>query len=301
MLSCMNETLNGAIVVDKPAGWTSHDVVNKVRRIFATKKVGHLGTLDPPATGVLPLLLNRATRLAQFFGAGQKEYEGVIRFGYATTTYDADGEPLGEDRAPELTWEDVERAIRPFRGTILQTPPPVSAKKVGGRPAYELARKKVEFELKPVEVTVYSVEVLGVEGCRLKLKVRCSPGTYLRAIAHEAGQVLGCGAHLETLRRTVSGPFGERQARTLEELEAMAEEGRLGEALVPAAELLPEFPAQVVDAITETQIRQGRDFRVSPFRGAGGAKYVKAVNGRGELVAIGEASMPNVYHPIVVL
>jgi len=300
-LSCMNEVLNGAVVVDKPAGWTSHDVVNKVRRIFGTKKVGHLGTLDPPATGVLPLLINRATRLAQFFNAGQKEYVGVIRFGHATTTYDADGEPLGQDLPPELTWEDVERALRPFRGTFLQTPPPVSAKKIGGRPAYQLARKNVEFELKPVEVTVHAVEILGVEGCRLRLKVRCSPGTYLRAIAHEAGRILGCGAFLESLRRTVSGPFAERQARTLEELERLSDEGRLKEALVPASELLPEFPAQVVDAITETQIRQGRDFRVSPFRGAGGAKYVKAVNGRGELVAIGEAAMPNIYHPVVVL
>lgn len=297
----MNETLNGAIVVDKPAGWTSHDVVNKVRRIAGTKRVGHLGTLDPAATGVLPLLLNRATRLAQFFGAGQKVYEGVIRFGYATSTYDGDGEPQGEDRAPELTMADVERALKAFRGTFLQTPPPVSAKKLGGRPAYELARKQVEFELKPVEVTVHAVEVLGVEGCRVRLRVRCSPGTYLRAIAHEAGQVLGCGAFLESLRRTASGPFGERQAKTLEELEELAKEGRLREALAPAPELLPEFPAQVVDAITETQIRQGRDFRVSPFRGAGGAKYVKAVNGRGELVAIGEAVMPNVYHPVVVL
>jgi tRNA pseudouridine55 synthase len=297
----MSETLNGAVVVDKPAEWTSHDVVNKIRRIFGTKKVGHLGTLDPAATGVLPLLVNRATRLEQFFSAGQKEYEGVIRFGYATSTYDADGEPLGADRPPELTWEDVERVLRPFRGTFLQAPPPVSAKKIGGRPAYELARKQVEFELKPVEVTVYSIEVLDVNGCRLKLKVRCSPGTYLRAIAHDAGRILGCGAFLETLRRTVSGPFGESQARTIEQLEALAQAGRLQEALVPASELLPEFPSQVVDTITETQIRQGRDFRVSPFRGAGSAKYVKAVNGRGELVAIGEASMPNVYHPVVVL
>jgi len=297
----MNETLNGAVVVDKPAGWTSHDVVNKIRRIFGTKKVGHLGTLDPAATGVLPLLVNRATRLAQFFNAGQKEYEGVIRFGYATSTYDADGEPLGDDRPPDLTPEDVERVLRPFRGTFLQAPPPVSAKKIGGRPAYELARKQVEFELKPVEVTVYSIEVLDVKGCRLRLKVRCSPGTYLRAVAHDAGQILGCGAFLESLRRTVSGPFGESQARTIEQLEALAQAGRLQEALVPASDLLPEFPAQIVDTITETQIRQGRDFRVSPFRGAGGARYVKAINGRGELVAIGEASMPNVYHPVVVL
>lgn len=298
---CMTQSLHGAIVADKPSGWTSHDVVNKLRRIAGAQKVGHLGTLDPLATGVLPLLLNRATRLAQFFSASSKIYEGVIRFGYATSTYDAGGEPAGEILEPQLTWADAERALAPFRGTFAQMPPPVSAKKVQGRPAYEMARRGIPFELKPAEVTVHSMQILRLDGCRLTVRVECSAGTYLRSIAHEAGQILGCGAFLEQLRRTASGPFRISQARGLEELERLASEGRLAEALTPAAELLPELPAHAVDHITELQIRQGRDFRVSPFRNHGPAKYVKAVSETGALIAIGEARLPNVYHPVVVL
>lgn len=293
--------MNGVIVVDKPAGWTSHDVVNKLRRLAGVKKIGHLGTLDPQATGVLPLLIGRATRLAQFFTRNDKVYEGVIRFGWATDTYDADGEPTSPQSDPEVTREQAEEILARFRGTFLQTPPPVSAKKIDGRPAYELARKNIAVELKPVEVTVFSLEVLEVAGAEVKIRAHTSGGTYIRAIAHEAGKALGCGAFLKSLRRLASGPFEAAQAKTLEQLASLAAEDRMKEALIPAAELLPEFPTEVVDSITEGQIRQGRDFRVSPFRSRGGAKYVKAVSREGELVAIGEARLPNVYHPLVVL
>lgn len=293
--------MNGVIVVDKPADWTSHDVVNRLRRIAGTKKVGHLGTLDPLATGVLPLLLNRATRLAQFYTGNDKTYEGTIRFGYATNTYDAAGEPTTPQTDPALSVEDVERALSHFRGTFAQTPPPVSAKKIQGRPAYELARKNIAVELKPVEVTVRALEVLSISGCSVRVRVSCSAGTYLRSIAHEAGRQLGCGAFLSELRRTASGPFRIEQARTLEELADLAAADRLREALIPAAELLPEMPAEIVDQTMEAQIRQGRDFRVSPFRARGGARLVKAINVDGELVAIGEAKLPNVYHPMLVL
>lgn len=293
--------MNGVIVVDKPAGWTSHDVVNRMRRIAGTKKVGHLGTLDPLATGVLPLLVNRATRLAQFFTANEKTYEGLVRFGWATGSYDADGEPTSAPVPPELTAERVEGVFSAFRGTFQQTPPPVSAKKIGGRPAYELARKKIEFELRPVEVTVHSLEVLAIDGDDVRLRLRCSAGTYVRSIAHEAGLRLGCGAFLQALRRTASGGFSIGQARTLDELAELAAAQRLAEALIPAAELLPDMPLEIVDRITETQIRQGRDFRVSPFRSRGDAHFVKAANLDGELIGIGEAVLPNVYHPAVVL
>lgn len=293
--------MNGVVVVDKPSGWTSHDVVNKVRRIAGTRKVGHLGTLDPGATGVLPLLLNRATRLAQFFSGNDKEYVGVIRFGWATSTYDAGGEQVGERQSVSFTAQDLEKAISGFRGTFLQTPPPVSAKKIEGRPAYVLARKKMPVELDPVEVTVSELEVLDSGGDWLKLRVVASAGTYLRSIAHEAGMRLGCGGHLEQLRRTRSGPFRIEQARTLEELAALAESSELRKALIPASELLPEYPVEIVDRVTESQIRNGRDFRVSPFRSRGGARFVKAVNADGELVALGEVVMPNIYHPMLVL
>lgn len=293
--------MNGVIVVDKPLEWTSHDVVNRMRRIAGTKKVGHLGTLDPLATGVLPLLLNRATRLAQFYTGNDKVYEGTIRFGYATNTYDAAGDPTTPMSDPALSLEDVDSALAPFRGTFAQTPPPVSAKKIQGRPAYELARKNIAVELKPVEVTVRSLDVLSIAGHSVRVRVHCSAGTYVRSIAHDAGGQLGCGAFLSDLRRIASGSFRIEQARTLEELADLAAADRLREALIPAAELLPDMPSEIVDQLTESQIRQGRDFRVSPFRARGGARLIKAVNADGELVAIGEAKLPNIYHPMLVL
>jgi tRNA pseudouridine55 synthase len=293
--------VDGIIVVDKPSGWTSHDVVNRMRRLAGTRKVGHLGTLDPAATGVLPMVIGRATRLAQFFSRNDKIYEGVIRFGYSTDSYDGDGTPLGEPVTVMLDPADLEAALDSFRGDFDQTPPPVSAKKIAGRPAYELARKNLPVELKPVRVHVSRLQVLSTEGCEIKVRVHCSAGTYIRSIAHDLGQAMGCGAFLYSLRRLASGDFMIEQARTLDQLGALAEEGRLAEALLPAATLLPEFPVETVDAITEGQIRDGRDFRVSPFHARPEARYVKALNAQGELVAIGEAKLPNVYHPVLVL
>ncbi len=157
------------------------------------------------------------------------------------------------------------------------------------------------MQLKPVAVEVYSLDLLRVEGSEAEVRVHCSAGTYLRGIAHEAGQILGCGAHLKTLRRTASGDFKIEAARTLEELSALATAGRLHEALIPAAQLLPEFPVETVDSITAGQIRNGRDFRVSPFHARRGSRYVKAVTPQGELIAIGEARLPHLYHPVLVL
>jgi tRNA pseudouridine55 synthase len=291
----------GVFVVDKPSGWTSHDVVNKVRGIAGTKKVGHLGTLDPMATGVLPLLIGRATRLAQFFNRGTKVYDASIRFGWSTDTYDAEGKPVSPETAVTLDCAAVEEHLAAFRGRVFQTPPPVSAKKVAGTRAYKLARKNIPVELPAVEVEVLSIELLRCEGAEIDVRVKCSAGTYVRSIAHDMGQRLGCGAFLSRLRRTESGNFTLEQAQTLDQLQLLSENGRLREALIPAAELLPEFPAEVVDAITAGFIKQGRDFRVSPFRNAGGARFVKAVAQDGELLAIGEARLPHLYHPVLVL
>ncbi|HUA87294.1 MAG TPA: tRNA pseudouridine(55) synthase TruB [Bryobacteraceae bacterium] len=293
--------MDGVIVVDKPLGWTSHDVVNKMRHIAGTRKVGHLGTLDPGAGGVLPLVIGRATRLAQFYTRNDKIYEGVIRFGFSTDTYDAAGEPTSPEIAVSFSAADIEAALAPFRGEFAQTPPPVSAKKIAGRPAYQFARKNQPVELKPAAVEVYSLDLLRVAGNEAEVRVHCSAGTYLRSIAHEAGRILGCGAHLQTLRRTASGDFKIEAARTLEQLAGIAAAGRLEEALIPAAQLLPEFPMELVDAITAGQIRNGRDFRVSPFQARRGSRFVKAVTPQGELVAIGEARLPHLYHPVLVL
>ncbi|MEO8029146.1 MAG: tRNA pseudouridine(55) synthase TruB [Bryobacteraceae bacterium] len=293
--------LDGVIVVDKPQGWTSHDVVGKMRRIAGTKRVGHLGTLDPLATGVLPLVLNKATRLAQFYTKNEKSYRAVVRFGFSTDSYDADGKATSEEVAFEATEEGVRPLLGPFRGEFQQTPPPISAKKIGGTPAYKLARKNLAVELKAVAVTVTRIELISVEGAEATIAIDCSAGTYVRSIAHEMGVAAGCGAHLSALRRLQSGDFGVEQSRTLPELESLAAEGRLGEAMLPAAELLPDFPLEIVDPTTAGQIRQGRDFRVSPFHGAKGARYVKALTGAGELIAIGEARLPHLYHPVLVL
>lgn len=294
--------MDGIIVVDKPEGWTSHDVVNRMRKLANTKKVGHLGTLDPIATGVLPLVIGRATRLAQFYARRDKTYEAVIRFGFSTDSYDRAGVPASAEIAPPaLDAELLEPFLQRFRGKFLQTPPPVSAKKVAGRPAYKLARKKIEIELAPVEVQVYELALLGIEGADVRVRAYCSAGTYLRGIAHDLGREVGCGAHLYQLRRTDSGDFSLDRARTLDELGELASAGRLSQALIPAAQLLPEFPSEYVDEITEGHIRQGRDFPVSPFRVEKGAQYVKAISHAGDLVAIGEIKLPNLYHPIVVL
>ena len=293
--------MDGVIVVDKPEGLTSHDVVNRVRKLANTRKVGHLGTLDPVATGVLPLVIGRATRLAQFFSASEKEYDASIRFGWATDTYDRVGTAISPAVEPAFSRADLEAALASFRGTYLQTPPPFSAKKVDGKPAYRLARKKIPVELEPVEVHIYALDLLEFAGATARIRVRCAAGTYLRSIAHEAGQLLGCGAFLDALRRTGSGDFKEEQARTLEQLEQLAEAGKLSEALIPASSLLPHLPNATVDPLTAGQIRQGRDFRLSPFTDRASTKYVKAISQEGELIAIGEARLPHLYHPILVL
>jgi len=293
--------MNGVIVVDKPGGCTSHDVVDRVRRIMQMRRIGHLGTLDPMATGVLPLIAGRATRLAQYFRTNEKKYDVLVRFGVTTDTYDREGAVTATSPDFELNRDDLEKLLDEFRGTFLQTPPPVSAKKVQRVPAYKLARKNVPVTLAPVEVTVYALELGAVNRTSARLQVHCSSGTYVRGIAHDLGQRLGCGAIVDQLRRTASGDFNESQSHTLEDLEFLAEQGQLKNALIPAAQLLPHFPSEMVDALTAGQIRQGRNFRVSPFRPRAGEQFIKAVTSDGELVAIGEAKLPNVYHPVLVL
>ena len=293
--------MNGVIVVDKPQGWTSHDVVGKMRRLAGTKAVGHLGTLDPMATGVLPLVLNKATRLSQFYMKADKAYEGTIILGQATDSYDADGEPVGEALACSFGLAEIEEQLSKFRGVIQQMPPAVSAKKINGVPAYKLARQKKPVVLEAVQVTIHKLDVLGLEGNQVRIYVECVGGTYVRSIAHDLGVALGCGAHLGSLRRVRSGEFEISQARTIEQLTQMSAEGRLREALISTARLLPDFPMERVNEEVARQIRHGRDFNTSPFTVPRDAKYVKAVDDTGEILAIGEARLPNLYHPILVL
>ena len=292
--------LNGAVIVDKPLGWTSHDVVNKMRRLAGTRRIGHLGTLDPNATGVLPLLIGRATRLAQFFARAEKVYEGVVQFGYSTDTYDVEGKPTSEAVEFEVDRDALETALDAFRGPLKQVPPPVSAKKIGGGPAYKLARRNEPVELPPADVEIFSIEITCCSGNEAGLRVHCSAGTYVRSIAHELGLAFGCGAFLKSLRRIASGEFDLSVAKTIEELSELSGQDRFGEAVVPAADLLKAFPVEYVDPSTAAFIRQGRDFRGSPFRPPTDSRYVKAIAPDGELLAIGEVKLPNLYHPFLV-
>lgn len=291
----------GAIVIDKPSGWTSHDVVARMRRLAATRRIGHLGTLDPMATGVLPLLLGPATRLARFFGSEEKVYEGIIRFGFSTSTYDAEGDPTSEAKPCVIDRDAIQDLIaQRFLGEIEQIPPAVSAKKIGGTPAYKLARQNKPVELKPVTVTVHEFRILDAEANRLGVRVRCGPGTYVRSLAHDLGAAVGVGAHLASLRRHASGSFTLGQAISLEDAAELSADGRLQERLIPAAELLPEIPREIVDDALIRNIREGRDFNASPFLETGNSTLLKAVSRRGELIAIGERKLHRLYHPVIV-
>jgi tRNA pseudouridine55 synthase len=230
--------MNGVIIVDKPAGWTSHDVVSRMRRILQQKSIGHLGTLDPLATGVLPLVTGSLTRLAQFYIASEKTYEGVIRFGFATNTYDADGEPVAVPVAtaaacPDLNLPELQSLAAQFLGHIEQIPPPFSAKKIHGVPAYKLARKQKEVILKPVPIEIKEFTIASVDSDRAHFRARVSSGTYMRSIAHEMGQRLGCGAHLASLRRTALAEFTISQAHTIETIEREMNACRAGEKIDP--------------------------------------------------------------------
>lgn len=210
--------INAVLVLDKPAALTSHDIVNRVRRITGERSVGHLGTLDPMATGVLPLVLGRFTRLAQFFSDSLKVYEGEIRFGFSTDTYDAEGEAVGPVSGAPPSLAEIHRHLPTLTGRILQLPPVYSAKKINGVAAYKLARKDKPVEMKPVEVVVHRFEIQSILGDRARFVAEVSAGTYVRSLAHDLGQALGCGAHLSQLRRTQAGQFSLSEAVTLDAL-----------------------------------------------------------------------------------
>lgn len=289
--------MNGVMVIDKPAGMTSHDVVNRVRRLVGERSVGHLGTLDPMATGVLPLVLGRLTRLAQFYTGCDKTYEGEIRFGFATDTYDAEGEPTTPMCEPQVSMEQLEPLAAQFRGIIQQVPPPFSAKKIKGVPAYKLARKDKEVELKPVEVEIKQFDILVLEGDRVRFVARVSSGTYIRSIAHDMGMRLGCGAHLASLRRTRVGEFDQGDARTLDDLATAVQSGTVAELLVHSRRLLPDMPAVTATDQVAAMIRNGRAVNLPELSRA---KLVKVFLSQTELIAIVTRIAGTLFQPKVV-
>jgi tRNA pseudouridine55 synthase len=291
---------DGGLVVDKPAGITSHDIVAMARRALNQSRIGHTGTLDPLATGVLPLLVGRATRLAQFLGADRKTYEATVRFGFATSTYDAQGTPVGAISDAPVDPAHVEAALITFRGDIRQVPPAVSAKHVGGKRAYELARAEVAVALEPVDVTVHELELLGCEGSETRLRVTASAGFYVRSLAHDLGQILGCGAHLTSLRRTRSGSFTLDGAVSAEVLATSPEAVRA--LLRPMAALLPDLPLATVAPDGLGRLKHGRE--LAPAHLAGPVptttRHCRLVDPDGILMAVGE-NRGGFLHPVVVL
>ena len=291
--------MNGLLVVDKPGGMTSHDVVGRLRRITGEKSIGHLGTLDPMATGVLPLVLGKYTRLAQYFSSAEKSYSGAIRFGFSTDTYDAAGVAAGPDLVPELTLDRVRASAVRFHGEMEQMPPPYSAKKIAGTPAYKLAREGKAVDLKPARVRIDSFAITGIEGTEAAFEMRISAGGYVRSVAHELGQDLGCGGHLSRLRRTQAGVFTLSEAHTLEEFEALA---GIIEALedlcVHPRTLLPEMPSVTGDAVVLGRLRNGAQANLPEFSGA---PMVKVFAGQRELVGIAKRVAGTLFQPVVVM
>ena len=289
--------MNGVVIIDKPAGLTSHDVVNHVRRILGQRSVGHLGTLDPSATGVLPIVLGNLTRLAQFYAHSEKTYEGVIRFGFATDTYDADGDPTTARQDVNVNCDEVRALAAQFRGVIEQMPPPFSAKKIAGVPAYKLARKKKEVVLQPVQVEIQEFEIVETTADQATFRARVASGTYIRSMAHEMGQKLGCGAHLASLRRTAVAEFAIAEAHTLQALEAAAQQGIAESLFVHPRTLVPQLPCVTANEENAALIRAGRAVNLPEMSRA---RQVKVFYGQGELIAIATRIAGTLFHPGIV-
>jgi tRNA pseudouridine55 synthase len=293
--------VNGLLVIDKPAGMTSHDVVYRLRKITCERSIGHLGTLDPMATGVLPLLLGKFTRLAQYFSTAEKSYTGTIRFGFATDTYDAEGEPAGPDRSavsdPPLSLKRIQAVAARFHGEMQQMPPSFSAKKIAGTPAYKLAREGKPVELKAARIHIACFEILALDGAEASFTISISAGGYVRSVAHELGQDLGCGAHLSSLRRTQAGVFTLAEAHTLDELQPLAGNVEALEALcIHPRSLLPEMPAVTGDELALGKLRNGAQANLPEFSSA---PLVKVFASQSELVGIARRVAGTLFQPVV--
>jgi tRNA pseudouridine55 synthase len=306
--------VNGILAIDKPAGVTSHDVVNAVRRILHERRVGHTGTLDPFATGLLVVLVGRATRLAQFLSGHEKEYEAVIRLGYATDTGDVSGNPVtavqdGSTRLGHWTREEIDTAMASLRGEIDQIPPMYSAKKQGGRRLYELARRGEEVERTPVRVTVHLFETTAGSSELLKdnsdgtfdlrVRVSCSAGTYVRTLAEDFGKRLEVGAHLAELRRIRAGDFHLNQAVTLEQLKTNVAEDSVGKILISMDTALSRLPFEVLTPEDVRRIQNGLQVKANGTDWEDGQK-VRLRDDNGELVAVGEFAAGSL-RPLVVI
>jgi tRNA pseudouridine55 synthase len=289
--------MNGVIVIDKPPGFSSHDVVNRVRRVLGQRSVGHLGTLDPLATGVLPIVVGNLTRLAQFYAHSEKTYEGVIRFGFATDTYDADGAPTTQLQDVQIKPEEVRALAEQFHGIIEQMPPPFSAKKIAGVPAYKLARKNKEVALNPVPVEIKEFEILDTTADQATFRARVASGTYIRSVAHDMGQKLGCGAHLASLRRTAVAEFTLEDAHSLPALETAMQQGSAESFFVHPRTLVPRLPSVTASEESAALIRSGRAVNLPDMSRA---PQVKVFYGQRDLIAIATRVAGTLFHAGIV-
>jgi len=281
----IKNTVSGVLVVDKPIGMTSHDVVQVVRRGTDMRRVGHTGTLDPRASGVLVVLIGPAVRLSQYISASDKRYQAVVEMGVETDTYDGDGEITS--RSPvDISSEEIEEALSGFVGEIEQMPPAYSAIKVKGRKAYDMARKGEKFELEPRKINVYNLELLEWDPPEAVVDVHCSSGTYVRSLAHDLGEILECGANLTGLRRTKNGQFALRDAVPLQKLQEAFADGDWYKYLIPAAEALSDWYSIELSFEQVDEVRHGHRIAAEEEMSAG--KLARAVSGQGELVALME-------------
>lgn len=293
----LDDGMNGLLVIDKPAGMTSHDVVSIARRAAGERSIGHLGTLDPMATGVLPLLLGKYTRLAQFFGQSEKWYNGLIRFGYSTDTFDAEGEATSPPEPLELALEQLRNLADGFRGEIDQVPPVYSAKKINGVPAHKLARAGAEVAVKPARIKIHDFQLLSLEGDEASFTMHVSSGGYVRSVAHELGQLAGCGAHLSKLRRIRAGAFTLDQAIRVDELKSLST-AEIESRLPHPRTMLPEMPSVTVDEQTAGKLRNGLQVNIPDFSQA---PLVKVFTSPIDLLAIGRRIAGTLIQPIVVM
>jgi tRNA pseudouridine55 synthase len=285
--------MNGVLIIDKSPGLTSHDVVNRVRRILDQRSVGHLGTLDPMASGVLPLVTGSYTRLAQFYLSSEKTYEGTVRFGFSTDTYDAEGNPTSAPQQVSLNKQEIEVLAERFRGIIEQTPPPFSAKKIKGVPAYKLARKQKPVVLEPVQVEIKEFEILAVAADRVEFRARVASGTYMRSVAHDMGKAFGCGAHLESLRRISVAEFTLADAHTLDELAARA--GKSSGVRAPSPAMADAQAGNPTEPAVDNLSREATEQRTPPRKPWVGEKQAQAPEGQDSILGSSPESLgPNV-------
>ena len=272
--------MNGIVIIDKPEGWTSQDVVSKLRGVLHTKRIGHGGTLDPMATGVLPVFVGRATRAVEFFEHAEKTYETLLKPGIATDTEDITGTILTQQDA-FVTGAMLEEVLPRFRGEILQVPPMYSALKVNGQKLYDLARKGKQVQRQPRPVTVHELKVLGMEADGIRLRVRCSKGTYIRTLCKDMGQALGCGGCMAALRRVAAGSYTIEQAVPLQEL---IESDDPGKYLLPVDSMFAEHPAVTLTENQEKRCRNGNSFSLAVADGT-----YRAYSKNGEFLMLAKA------------